>query len=252
VAVRVVDGLEVIDVDECHRQGSLVAVRPLDLVEQLEQQRAAVGYAGQLVGRGGVGRLRERDRDPVDGPPQPTLEAAPLLLGPDGDVEVAFGELFGGPHEAAKPIRDVDEHEDGRQGDAHGGGGDRGHDWAKTLVEPRIERGRHADPKHDERDRGDDSQAREKTHHSSSLPVGPIGPDLTDVPATAIKSPARTVNGGAAPADDASAFHRRGTLRGPLVTAPVAAILRRSSTARGTRPHPGGRPLLEEGASFVP
>ena len=51
VPVRVVDGLEVVDVDERDRQRPAVARRPLDLGEQRSQQRLPVGDAGQPVER---------------------------------------------------------------------------------------------------------------------------------------------------------------------------------------------------------
>ena len=63
VAVRVVDGLEVVDVDEGDRQRPLVAGRPLDLGEQLGEQRLAVGDAGQPVDGRRVVRVGEGDGD---------------------------------------------------------------------------------------------------------------------------------------------------------------------------------------------
>ena len=51
VAVRVVDRLEVVDVDEGDAQRPLVARRALDLGEQGGEERLAVGDAGQPVDR---------------------------------------------------------------------------------------------------------------------------------------------------------------------------------------------------------
>ena len=77
--VGVIDGLEVVDVDECDGQGPLVAVRALDLVEELDKQRPAVRDAGELVGGRRVGRLGQLVGDRVDGPGEAVVEAATLL-----------------------------------------------------------------------------------------------------------------------------------------------------------------------------
>ena len=66
VAVRVVDRLEVVDVDERDAQRPLVARRALDLGEEVGEERLAVGHAGQAVdGRAVVG-VGEGCRDGVD------------------------------------------------------------------------------------------------------------------------------------------------------------------------------------------
>ena len=61
VAVRVVDGLEVVDVDEGDRQRALVARRALDLGEERAEQGLAVGDAGQAVDRRAVMGVGEGD-----------------------------------------------------------------------------------------------------------------------------------------------------------------------------------------------
>ena len=54
VAVGVVDGLEVVDIDERDRQRALVARRALDFGEQVGEQGLAVDDAGQAVDGGAV------------------------------------------------------------------------------------------------------------------------------------------------------------------------------------------------------
>ena len=76
VAVRVVDRLEVVDVDEGDAQRSLVARRPLDFGEQGGEERLAVGDAGQPVDGRAVVRVGERGRDGVDRGREPAVEAA--------------------------------------------------------------------------------------------------------------------------------------------------------------------------------
>ena len=66
MAVRVVDGLEVVDVDEGDRQRALVAAGALDLGEERRQERLAVRDARQAVEGGQVVGLGQRDRDAVD------------------------------------------------------------------------------------------------------------------------------------------------------------------------------------------
>ena len=66
VAVRVVDGLEVVDVDERDAQRPLVAGRALDLGEERGEERLAVGDAGQAVDGGAVVGVGEGCRDAVD------------------------------------------------------------------------------------------------------------------------------------------------------------------------------------------
>ncbi len=78
VAVGVVDGLEVVDVDEGDRQRPLVAAGTLDLGEERGQEGAAVGHAGQAVERRQVVGLGHRDRDAVDRATEAALEAGAL------------------------------------------------------------------------------------------------------------------------------------------------------------------------------
>ena len=76
VAVRVVDRLEVVDVDERDAQRPLVAGRALDLGEQGGEQRLAVGDAGQAVDRRPVVRVGQGGGDAVDRDAETRLEAA--------------------------------------------------------------------------------------------------------------------------------------------------------------------------------
>ena len=80
VAVGVVDGLEVVDVDERDRQRALVAAGALDLGEQGGQQRAAVRDAGQAVDGREVLGLGEGGGDAVDGPPRRPSRPLPRAL----------------------------------------------------------------------------------------------------------------------------------------------------------------------------
>ena len=66
VAVGVVDGLEVVDVDEGDRQRPAVARRALDLGEEARQQRLPVGDAGEPVDGGPVVGVDQGRRDVVD------------------------------------------------------------------------------------------------------------------------------------------------------------------------------------------
>ncbi len=82
VAVRVVDHLEVVDVDERDAQRSLVARGALDFGEEVGEQSLAIGDAGQPVdGRPVVG-VGEGCRDAVDRVAQAGLETAALGRGP--------------------------------------------------------------------------------------------------------------------------------------------------------------------------
>ena len=112
VAVRVVDRLEVVDVDEGDAQRSLVARRSLDLGEQLREERLAVGHAGQAVDRRAVVGVGERGRDAVDRGAQARLEAA--ASGRDRDRVVAAGDPLRGLDEAAE----AEAHDEPRE---HGG-----------------------------------------------------------------------------------------------------------------------------------
>ena len=66
VAVRVVDALEVVDVDERDGQRPVVAVGPLDLGREDLQAGETVQEAGQLVGRGQGLDVSDPRAKPVD------------------------------------------------------------------------------------------------------------------------------------------------------------------------------------------
>ena len=67
VAVRVVDRLEVVDVDECDAQGPLVARGAFHLGEQGRQERLPIGDPGQSIDGRAVVRVGQGGRDRVDG-----------------------------------------------------------------------------------------------------------------------------------------------------------------------------------------
>ena len=98
VAVRVVDGLEVIDVHEGDRQRALVARRAHDLGEQLGQERLAIRHPGQPVERRPIVGVRQGARDVVHGDGHAALETDALR----GDLDrvVARGDLLGGLDQA--------------------------------------------------------------------------------------------------------------------------------------------------------
>ena len=94
VAIRVVDRLEVVDVDERDAQRSPVAGRALDLGEQVGEERLAVGDAGQAVDGRPVVCVGEGGGDRVDGDAEAGLE--PAAGGRHVDGVVARGDLLGG------------------------------------------------------------------------------------------------------------------------------------------------------------
>jgi hypothetical protein len=126
VAVRVVDRLEVVDVDERNGQRPLVPVGPLDLVEELDEEGAAVRDAGQLVDGRSVSRLGERRRKAVDGAGEAGVDPAAGLRRGHGDAQLAVGELLDCLHDPAELDRVVREHDQRRQRHADGAGDDRG------------------------------------------------------------------------------------------------------------------------------
>ena len=100
VAVRVVDGLEVVDVDEGDAQRPLVARCALDLGEQGGEEGLAIDDAGQAVDRRPVVGVGEGGGDAVDGVPEAGLEATAAIR--DGDGVVAGDDPLGGLTRAAR------------------------------------------------------------------------------------------------------------------------------------------------------
>jgi hypothetical protein len=105
VAVRVVDGLEVVDVDEGDGQRPLVPVCPLDLVEERRQQRRPVRDAGETVdGCLGVG-IGEGFADGIDCAREAGFEAA--AVDRDAHRVVALGDRLRGFHEGREPVAEI-------------------------------------------------------------------------------------------------------------------------------------------------
>ncbi len=182
VAVRVVDRLEVVDVDERDTQRALVARGALDLGEQLGQQRLAVGDAGQAVDGGAVIGVGEGRRDDVDRGTESSLEAAPGLR--HGHRVVAAGDLLRGLDQA--PIADPHD----RPGDQRGhGDADRqgrhcGDDRSRPVVHPRrgeLRVRQEQDPDHD---RSHERQDPQQAHHLTRLRLDGRRSDSPVVPAT--------------------------------------------------------------------
>ena len=67
VAVGVVDPLELVDVDQRHRQRALVPVRALDLDAQDAQAGGSIEEARELVGRGHRLDVRDAGDQPAQG-----------------------------------------------------------------------------------------------------------------------------------------------------------------------------------------
>src|SRR5436190_2036389 len=113
VSVGVVDLLEVVDVDECDGQGSVVPARPLDFVEEGDQQRLPVGDAGQAVGVRLVVGLSELQDDRVDRLGHPSTKSVAGRV--DAHPEVSGGDPFGGGDDRQKADPDIQPEERGRE-----------------------------------------------------------------------------------------------------------------------------------------
>ena len=101
VAVRVVDDLEVVDIDERHAQRPLVARGTLDLGKQGRQHGLTIDDPGHPVDRRPVGRVGQRGGDAVDRDAEARLEPATSLR--DRDGVVAGRDPLGGLDQAAVP-----------------------------------------------------------------------------------------------------------------------------------------------------
>ncbi len=252
VAVGVVDGLEVVDVDEGDRQRALVASGALDLGEEGAQQGAPIDDAGQAVDRRPVVGLRQGGGDAVDGPPEPPLEA--VAPSRHGDRVVAGGDPLGGLHETPEPDahQEVqrarrDRHADGRRGHRSDHGTAHGIDPGGRDLRDRDEE----DP---ECDRSRKRQDPKQAHHLSKAraearfggvtsstghgsPVVPMHPRTTLERGT-IGPPSARLTGGPWTTSLRAAS--------PLLYSPGP------SRRRGSAREPGGQRSRFTGASVVP
>ena len=122
VAVRVVDGLEVIEVNEGDGQRPAVAGGPLDLAEELRQQGGPVGHAGQAIGGGRLLRLPQRRRDALQATCHGRQRAEPAGVGQQGGGPIS-GQLSRGGRERRDPAAQGDPGAEHAQERAHGGPG---------------------------------------------------------------------------------------------------------------------------------
>ena len=124
VAIRVVDRLEVVDVDERDAERTAIACRALDLGEQIGEERLAVCDAGQAVDGRPVICIGQGGGDRIDGDTEAFLETA--TGGRDLDGVVARGDLLGGLDHAPETDAFDQPRQDGGgrrgEGDGHQGG----------------------------------------------------------------------------------------------------------------------------------
>ena len=231
VPVGVVDGLEVVDVDEGDRQRPLVAGGALDLGEQRREQRLAVGDAGQPVDRRAVVGLGEGAGDRVDGRREPALEAAAARR--DRGRVVARGDPLGGLDQADDAEAEVRPHDERRSGRPRRPRPRCGHDGPRPLVDPRPEDRRRDEEQDPERDRSRERQDPEQAHHARSVRAVTRPTDPPEVPASRAGG-----TGGveAGPSGRSAACYTPPVLRRPA----------------GNAREPGGQRSREKGASAVP
>ena len=165
VTVRVVDGLEVVDVDEGDGQRSLVPVRPFDFVEECRQQRRAVRDAREAVdGRLGVG-IGEGLADRIDRAREAGFEAG--AVDRDAQRVVALGDRLRGLHEGREPIAEIAPQREGRQRDSDHRRHDRADDEPHAPVEFGIGRRGHDDHQSHGDGTSADAEERQETHHEN-------------------------------------------------------------------------------------
>ena len=165
VAVRVVDGLEVVDVDEGDRQRAFVAVGALDLGEERAEQRwrLATPVRRSMVARSWV--VGEGDGDVVDRVRETRLEAA--CPARRRCRVVARGDPLGGLRPDGRTgYAEVARDHDRGQGHADG----RRHDGSEHGPGPSIDPGcdglRDRDEEESERDRSRERQDPKQAHHA--------------------------------------------------------------------------------------
>ena len=224
--------------------GRLVAVRPLDLGEERREQRLAVADAGQLVEGRGVRRLGERDRD-ARRSPGARRPSRPPPLGSRRRVDV---ELAVRRCRSAAWIRRR-QPEPRRRAKTRPPSATRRSSPAtiaaridrEPVVGPRVDRVGHGDPD-DERGRPERGAPgpRADASRRQGYAVGPVRTVPPEVPAGADRTSQPAV-------------------RRPRRPRPTARPPAGSRCYTRPRPRPpagslrqGDRPLLEEGASFVP
>ena len=164
VAVRVVDGLEVVDVDEGDAQWPVVAAGALDLGEQLGEQRLPIGDAGEAVDGRAIVRVGQGGRDAVDGRGQTRLEATAVAR--DRDRVVAGGDALRGPDQPPEADPDDEPRQRRGQGDAHQHRGGCGGLGGVAAADPRRDESRVRQDEEGDRDRSRDRQYPQQACHT--------------------------------------------------------------------------------------
>ena len=169
VAVGVVDGLEVVDVDEGDRERSLVAGSALDLGEERGQQGLAVGDAGQPVDRRAVVGVGQRAGDAVDrarrGGPRGRCR------GLEPDRVVAGGDPLGRLDEAAEPEPDDGQVTSAVKDTPIVAAAMAATTERRPVIDPRRRSVGYREEEDPDRDRGRKRQDPEQAHHLPRLPA---------------------------------------------------------------------------------
>jgi hypothetical protein len=137
VSVRVVDLLEMVDVHEGDTERPTVTARTVDLGEERCEQGLATCDARQAIDGRCVVLGEDRRRDPVDGPPEATLQAMAVRF--DRRLELARGESFRGNHEPREPCTLIEHDHDGRQHDAQAGAAHGDDHRSRAFVEQALD-----------------------------------------------------------------------------------------------------------------
>ena len=241
VAVRVVDVLEVVDVDEGDRQRPLVAAGALHLGEEGAEQRLRLTtpVRRSMVARSWVSAraaampLTARARRP----------SRPLPRACTRDRVVAGRDPLGGLHEAPEPDPHQEVQRARRDRHADGRRSDRGDHGTAHGIDPGGGDLRDRDKEDPESDRSRQRQDPKQAHHSAKARAGPPPAGSPAVPVMprrwyrCIRAPPHPGPSGRASAGGA----RRG--RVPCYTRPV--LVRSGSRTR----EPGGQRSRLEGAS---
>ena len=167
MTVRVVDGLEVVDVDEREREWPVITARPLDFREQGVHDDGAVADPREAVDGGGVGRLGQRLGDAVDGLRETPLD--PQARGLGANRQVSLGDPFCGAHETAKsPLEEQPRDEGGARG-ADGGRDEDPRCRVGQRIEGPHERARRDEVGNQEGQGSEQAQSPEKAGHVQSV-----------------------------------------------------------------------------------
>ena len=167
VAVRVVDRLEMVDVDECHTKGPLVARCAFDLGEQRREERLSIGDAGQPVDGRAIVCVGERGGDEVDRGTEAGFESAATRR--HGDGVVAGGDPLGGLDQPPESQAHHDPGQRRSQGDPDRHGRDPHNGWTRTDVDPRRRELRARQEEDPDRDRSHERQDPQQAHHTARL-----------------------------------------------------------------------------------